>query len=83
MDTFNAYTVMYFIFRVYTFKRCEFERQYVPCGDNVSDVQADVSICQHESTLAATNTDLNITRKNYRTNGKHFLGWKFSVYTIL
>ena len=69
---FNAYTIAKFIFRVYTLDRCEFERQYVPCGDNISEVQADLSICQHESTVAPTNTELNVNRNNDTSNNTHF-----------
>ena len=39
-------------FRDFTFSRCKFERNYVPCNDEGSrGLPTDVAICYHDSTL--------------------------------
>lgn len=40
----------------YTFSRCSFERTYAPCEhDSLADLDTDLAICQHESSVTPAN----------------------------
>ena len=66
------------LFRHFTFPRCKFERKYVPCSDEGSNVlPTDVALCQHDSTLRHTDS----VGQQSRMYSEHFIDHIFLCYT--
>ena len=41
----------------YKLSQCEFERTYLPCNnERIDELEADVAICQHGSTITPSNS---------------------------